>query len=102
MGLVAQESPRITRIPPGITEIRWSCPGAGLPQLTAGWWFPLRAPSAQLTLAVLIVLVDGVEAMSIAKSLAAANGYELDATQDLRGGGGGSMGQCVPCVLVSC
>lgn len=61
-------------------------PPAGLPCFTAGWWLPMRDGGAQLTLAVLICLIDAVEACSMAKSLAARNGYEVDATQDLRGG----------------
>lgn len=53
--------------------------------MTGGWWFPLYAPGAQLTLAVLICLIDGVEAMSMAKRLALVHGYEHNATQDFRG-----------------
>ncbi len=33
----------------------------------------------------MVCLVDCIESLSIAKSLAQANNYELDATQDIRG-----------------
>ncbi|PRW61574.1 sulfate transporter [Chlorella sorokiniana] len=56
----------------------------GLPPFTAGWWLPLRAPAAQLGLAALICLLDALEGMSMAKSLALKNNYEQDASQDIK------------------
>ncbi|GAB4816018.1 hypothetical protein N2152v2_003064 [Parachlorella kessleri] len=57
---------------------------SGLPGFTAGWWLPLRAPGTQLTLAMLVCLIDAVEAMSMAKILARVSCSEHDATQDLQ------------------
>ena len=60
---------------------------AGLPCFTGGWWLPLHAPSSQLLLAALICLVDALEAMSMAKSLAQKHGQKLEASQDITGRG---------------
>ncbi len=57
----------------------------GLPQQTVTLWFPMAHVGKKLGLAVLICLIDVLESISIAKSLAIKNRYELDATQELRG-----------------
>ncbi|KAI7844027.1 hypothetical protein COHA_002367 [Chlorella ohadii] len=72
---------QVGHVPPGKAD--WAADG-GLPPLTVGWWLPLRAPAAQLGLAALICLLDALEGMSMAKSLALKNGYEQDASQDIK------------------
>ena len=66
-------------------------PRAGLPPPTVGWWLPLRDPGAQAHIALLICLLDALEAMSMAKSLAAKGGFEHDANQDLRALGAANL-----------
>ena len=61
-----------------------SPPGTGLPDFTAGWWFPLYEAGAQLELAILVCLVDIVESTSIARALAQQNKYILNNTQARR------------------
>ena len=46
---------------------------AGLPDFTAGWWLPLYNVGRQMTLAVLICMIDICESISIAKALARVN-----------------------------
>ena len=57
----------------------------GLPNFTAGWWFPLYNAGRQLLLSIIICVIDMCESMSIAKALAQVNKYRLKATQELRG-----------------
>ena len=46
---------------------------AGLPDFTAGWWLPLYNVGRQMTLSVIICLVDICESISIAKAMARVN-----------------------------
>lgn len=62
----------------------WPSP-AGLPPFTGGWWLPLYDVGQQMTLSILICMIDICESISIAKALAAKNKYQLNATQELRG-----------------
>ena len=48
-------------------------PPAGLPDFTAGWWLPLYNVGRQMTLSVIICLIDICESISIAKALARVN-----------------------------
>ena len=56
----------------------------GLPDFTAGHWFPLDNAARQVTLAIIICLVDICESISIAKALAQRNKYLLNYNQELR------------------
>ena len=58
---------------------------AGLPSFTGSWWLPLFDVGRQMTLAVLICMIDVCESISIAKALAKVNKYQLNFTQELRG-----------------
>ncbi|KAL4457420.1 hypothetical protein ABPG75_012285 [Micractinium tetrahymenae] len=70
----------------------------GLPDFTAGWWLPLYNVGRQMTLSVIICLVDICESISIAKAMARINKYRLNYTQELRGLGlanlAGAMFNC--------
>lgn len=57
----------------------------GLPQVTAGWWFPLYTTSNEVVLAIVITFIDLTESISVAKALAQKNKYRLNATQELTG-----------------
>ena len=57
----------------------------GLPHQTVSLWFPMEHVGKKAGLAVLVCLIDVLESISIAKSLAIKNRYELNATQELRG-----------------
>jgi sulfate transporter 4 len=57
----------------------------GLPHQTVTLWFPMENAGKKAGLAVLVCLIDVLESISIAKSLAIKNRYELNATQELRG-----------------
>ena len=46
---------------------------AGMPDFTAGWWLPLYNVGRQMTLAILICLIDICESISIAKAMARVN-----------------------------
>ncbi|KAL4440432.1 hypothetical protein ABPG75_003433 [Micractinium tetrahymenae] len=67
---------------PWIHEVGAVTPG--LPSFTAGWWLPFRSFHTQLLLAVMICLLDSLEAMSMAKRLALIHGYDHNASQDFR------------------
>ncbi|KAL6784552.1 SULTR1A [Auxenochlorella protothecoides x Auxenochlorella symbiontica] len=56
----------------------------GLPPFSANHWLPLYDVSRQVTLALIICLVDVCESISIAKALAQRNKYRLNYTQELR------------------
>ncbi|EFN58438.1 hypothetical protein CHLNCDRAFT_19800, partial [Chlorella variabilis] len=58
---------------------------SGLPSFTGSWWLPLFDVGRQMTLAVLICMIDVCESISIAKALAKVNKYQLNFTQELRG-----------------
>ena len=57
----------------------------GLPHQTVSLWFPMEHVGKKAGLAVLVCLIDVLESISIAKSLAIKNRYELNSTQELRG-----------------
>ena len=70
----------------------------GLPPLTVGRWVP--APEmlpSMLTLSLTIMLVGLMESMAIAKSLADAHKYHIDANQELLGATQNSDRSNVPC-----
>ncbi len=46
---------------------------AGLPDFTGTWWLPLYNVGRQMTLSVIICLVDICESISIAKAMARVN-----------------------------
>ena len=56
----------------------------GLPHQTVTLWLPMEAAGKKAGLAVLVCLIDVLESISIAKSLAIKNRYPLNATQELR------------------
>ncbi|CAL5218904.1 g648 [Coccomyxa viridis] len=58
---------------------------AGLPKETLSWWFPMPEFGRQIGLAIIVCMIDVLESISIAKALAYRNGYDLNATQELRG-----------------
>ena len=74
----------------------------GLPDFTAGWWLPLYNVGRQMTLAVLICMIDICESISIAKALARVNkcdpGWPEAADLEAVGWGGARMPAMWPCL----
>ena len=59
----------------------------GLPHMTAGIWLPLIGKHKQLQLAAVIMLVDFMESISVAQTLARKNKYRINITQEILGMG---------------
>jgi hypothetical protein len=78
-----------------LTGICTACMHAGMPSITAGWWFPLFDVPKQLILSLIICILDIVESTSIARALAQKNKYRLNQTQELRGLGLANLGGAI-------
>jgi len=57
----------------------------GMPNFTAGWFFPMSNFGSEIVLAIIICMVDICESISIAKAMALRRHYEIDGGKELRG-----------------
>eukprot|EP00667_Euglena_gracilis_P003201 EG_transcript_3207 len=71
---------------------------SGVPGPTVSWFFPMSNFGSKFMLAIIVLLIDLLESISIARSMAALNGYHLNPTAEIRGLGiANIVGACFNC-----
>eukprot|EP00667_Euglena_gracilis_P002370 EG_transcript_2371 len=71
---------------------------SGIPGPTVDWFFPIDNLGSKMMLAVIVLLIDLLESISIARSMAQVNGYQLNPTAEIRGLGiANIVGSCFNC-----
>eukprot|EP00668_Euglena_longa_P041055 GGOE01054024.1.p1 GENE.GGOE01054024.1~~GGOE01054024.1.p1 ORF type:complete len:808 (+),score=197.50 GGOE01054024.1:117-2426(+) len=84
-------------LPPMNLRITGTIP-SGIPGPTVSWFFPMTNFGQKILLAVIVLLIDLLESVSIARVMASVNGYHLNPTAEIRGLGiANIVGSCFNC-----
>eukprot|EP00668_Euglena_longa_P046211 GGOE01061895.1.p1 GENE.GGOE01061895.1~~GGOE01061895.1.p1 ORF type:complete len:785 (+),score=210.54 GGOE01061895.1:32-2386(+) len=84
-------------LPPANIRITGTIP-SGIPGPTVSWFFPMTNFGQKMLLAVIVLLIDLLESISIARVMASLNGYHLNPTAEIRGLGiANIVGACFNC-----